>query len=280
MMKKLFIALILVLMLSNYAYCDFGGHSGNSDYGGGRSSGSDRSGGDRSSNERSGRENGFRSRSSYSHRDGDAVSKLSEPKLEKRDEKIDRDGVAFVAVAVGVLGFCIFRDRKKRRDEILTITKNLKPVSEYSDIEPDFDPQVLVDYISALYPKLQETWTAGNINPVQKYMTHEFFERMNNKLQVLNKNNQTDYTDDITVLEVSLKGWQHYSENYYMTAFIRTRIKSYIVDNLTGNIISGSRTREKFMTYEWDLMRNVNNNAKKSPDWIICNIKGLSQHTA
>ena len=188
--------------------------------------------------------------------------------------------MAFVAVAVGVLGFCIFRDRKKRRDEILTITKNLKPVSEYSDIEPDFDPQVLVDYISALYPKLQETWTAGNINPVQKYMTHEFFERMNNKLQVLNKNNQTDYTDDITVLEVSLKGWQHYSENYYMTAFIRTRIKSYIVDNLTGNIISGSRTREKFMTYEWDLMRNVNNNAKKSPDWIICNIKGLSQHTA
>ena len=94
---------------------------------------------------------------------------------------------------------------------------------------------------------------------------------------------------------------------------MRTRITDYTLSDRDGQLLSGSRTAEKFMTYEWTLTRtsglttqeeqamttitcphcgapvNVNESAKcpycgsvltvKKHDFAISQIKGISQRT-
>ena len=91
-----------------------------------------------------------------------------------------------------------------------------------------------------------------------------------------------------------------------------SRLTAYILDDRTGKVISGSRNKEKFMEYEWDVCRksgvitgsagmqsvscpkcgaplNINQTAKcpycgsivtlVNEDWALNNIKGVSQQT-
>jgi len=97
-------------------------------------------------------------------------------------------------------------------------------------------------------------------------------------------------------------------------ANVRTRITDYTVDDASGSVVSGSTTAEKFMTYEYTLVRtigtvtavqtdetestlcpncggviDINRTARcpycgsivtaKDFDWVISSIKGLSQET-
>jgi hypothetical protein len=116
------------------------------------------------------------------------------------------------------------------------------------------------------------------------------------------------------VLGVELRGWYEQENNDCMVATVRTRIVDYTRDDRTGNIISGSNTAEKYMTYEYILIRSAgsvtgtqdidaetvycaNCGASLTIDhsnvcpycncaitarnynWVICSIKGISQQT-
>ena len=273
--KKILSIIIFILLFSSCAYCDFGGYSGNSDHG------SDRGGGSESNSGRSGSEG--RSSSKHERRrereitrnkflnniSGDTSAILNE-----RDKKTDWGGIIFIGCAVSVFAFLITRSNKRKRKNnfVLNDEDNLKPISEYCALNPDFDPQKIITWANSLYIKMQETWTAGNIEPVRENLTPEFFNIVNKRLSALNAKNQTDYTDDITVLDTNIRGWQQFKDNEYLFLRLHARIKSYIIENNTGRLISGSKTREKFMLYEWVLMRSKLN-------WRICNIKSISQRT-
>ena len=116
------------------------------------------------------------------------------------------------------------------------------------------------------------------------------------------------------MLGVELLGWKQEDGNDIMIAKLQTRIVDYVVDDATGNVIRGSNTAEKFMTYEWNLIRtsgrqtskisgenasncpncgapiNLNKSAKceycgsiietDDFDWVLSGIKALSQRTA
>ena len=43
--------------------------------------------------------------------------------------------------------------------------------------------------------------------------------------------------------------------NDVLVARLKTRIVDYTLDDATGSLVSGDRNKEKFMTYEWDLVR-------------------------
>jgi hypothetical protein len=59
----------------------------------------------------------------------------------------------------------------------------------------------------------------------------------------------------IAVMSVNLSGWKRDETDDIMVARLRTRITDYTLDDTNGNLISGSRTAEKFMDYEWILKR-------------------------
>ena len=108
-------------------------------------------------------------------------------------------------------------------------------------------------------------------------------------------------------------GYYQDEVNDNLVVELRTRIVDYTVKDATGEVVSGSKTAEKFLTYEWTLIRSkdsvtpdkealkeihcpncgaavhINHSGQceycgqvitvNEYDWVISAIRGISQQT-
>lgn len=219
----------------------------------------------------------------------------------------------------GVLIFAVFilfaarKGKKSTRPAAPSVS--VSPIAGYKELNPGFKETELCAKISNVYVQMQHAWTAKDFEPMRPYFTDTMYAQFDRQLGEMRKNGQTNYVDRIAVLGVTLKGWYQQEGNDCMVAAVRTRIVDYTLDDKTGKLISGHRDREKFMEYEYTLIRttgavsydqekdaeayncpncgaplDVNHSAKcpycdsivtaKDHDWVISSIKGISQRTA
>ncbi len=160
--------------------------------------------------------------------------------------------VAFVTTNVG--------GKKKRKagggvSWSAAANRKLKPMSEYTQLDEAFDETELTSKLSNLYVQMQDCWQKKDISPIRPYCTDAFFTQMDNQLQRKKQKGQTNYVERIAVLSVDLRGWCQEGGNDVLVARLKTRIVDYTLDDATGSLVSGDRNKEKFMTYEWDLVR-------------------------
>ena len=229
-------------------------------------------------------------------------------------------GVAFVLIVFFIFWFMIHRKSKKRQQEHAELIINepvrvLRPMTEYLELDPEFDEERIRTLMSNLYVQMQETWQAKDISSLRPYMTDKFFSQMDNQLDQFRKLGRTDYTERIAVLSTDLRGWRQSAGMDYITVGLNSRIVSYTLDDRTGELISGDKKREKFMEYEIELCRKsgeithpeaegthsatcphcgaplkLNASAQceycgsvitqVNTDWAICGMRGISQRTA
>ena len=240
---------------------------------------------------------------------------------ELTDEDIDTCmGVAFVFLVFFIFWYMIHRRSKKQKQNHAELTINepvrvLRPMDEYLELDPDFDEERIKTRISNLYVQMQEKWQAKDISSLRPYMTDTFFSQMDNQLEQFRKMGRTDITDRAAVLSTDLRGWRQSAGMDYITVGLNARIISYVLDDRTGRLISGSMTKEKFMEYEIELCRKsgeithseeegthsatcpncgaplkLNASAQceycgsvitqVNTDWAICGMRGISQRTA
>lgn len=274
---------------------DFGNFAGNSDYGGGGGGGS--SGGGR----------GF-------------ISSL--------ESEVISWAIAIVLVILMILYFSIinpivqFIKRKlgikPKEDNTRSAPAEeeetaLRPVSEYKTLDPGFSESSFKERLSNLYVKLQAAWHERDLESIRPYLTDAFYQQSDRQLSEIRKSGITPFVENIAVLQVRLSGFYEEAGLDHMKARLRTRIVNYEISDETGKVVSGSRTQEKIMEYEWDLCRksgvrteqlsapkSVNcpqcgasltiNQTAECPycgsivtvvneDWALDNIKGISQIT-
>ena len=342
--KRLAIAVILFsVIFVTSAYSDFGSFSGKSDYSSSRSSSSS----SRSSSSSSRSSSSSSSSRSYSsgtttstRRSSSSSSTLgsnltvplmagavasrrssSNSDSEMSDEEFSEcAGVAFVFLIFALFWFLSHKKRSPRQiqDPVIINTHqpiiNLREMSEYLELDPNFDEERIKTLMGNLYVQMQETWQAKDISPIRPYMTDKFYNQMNKQLEEFRKYHRTDHTERIAVLNVDLVGWRQSAGMDYITVSLSSRIVSYVVDDLTDKVISGDKDKEKFMEYEIDLTRksgefttpetegtksatcphcgapiNINASAKceycgsiitsVNTDWAICAMRGISQRT-
>lgn len=195
-----------------------------------------------------------------------------------------------------------------------TDTSTLKPVEEYKTLDEGFVPAEFQEKLSNMYVQFQNAWQNKDLEELRPYLTDAFYTQCDRQLENYRTNHQTNRVERISVLGVTLVGWKQESGNDVMVARLKTRIVDYVVDDETGNIVRGSNTAEKFMEYEWDLVRtsgqvtghadgttaqicpscgahvDINHSAKceycgtiltsDTFDWAVSTIKGLSQRTS
>ena len=141
--------------------------------------------------------------------------------------------------------------------------RKLKPIVEYEKLDENFDKAELTSKLSNLYVQMQDCWQKKDISPIRPYCTDAFFTQMDNQLQRKKQQGQTNYIERIAVLSVELRGWCQEGGNDVLVARLNTRIVDYTLDDKTGKLISGSRDKEKFMVYEWDLVRTTGMKTEK-----------------
>lgn len=295
-MKRFFAALMILFLcvtLPLSVRADFGNFSGNSDYGGGSSSHSSSS----SSSSHS---------SSYdSHSSGEG------------------NPVVTVTVIIIVIIIIVVKSKhgkgggstgSRAGTPVSTPTSvPCKPMSQYKELDDQFDQAELKEKISNLYVQMQNCWQDRNLESLQPYFTDALFNQMNRSVETMKKLGQTNYVQRIAVLGVDLQGWYQEEGEDHVVAIVRTRIVDFTLDDNSGKLISGDRNKEKFMTYQWDLCRatgaktkqvegmetvscpncgapvSINETAKcpycgsvitvENQDWVISGIRGISQQT-
>ena len=299
---------LFLIILPAFAGADFGGFSGDSDYGGSWDSGSDWSSSSWDSDYSSG---------SYYDDDSDVSG-------------IDIGISLAVMAAIVVLGliFDVSEKRKKKKQygagrpqsaqgrpqgAQRTPDSRLQPLGDLAVTDPSFDANAMQEKISNLYVQMQNCWTDKNIESLRPYFTDAFFTQMERQLNGLKNQGLTNYVDRIAVLGVNLRGFYKQGDKEHLIVELRTRIVDYTVQDSNNKLISGDRNREKFMTYEWDMCRaegsvttregamqsvscpgcgaplSINTTAKcpycgrvvtlDEHDWALCAIKGISQTT-
>lgn len=298
LMILLLAAVLCFAALSINVGADFGGFGGDADYGGGGGGGGGGGSvdwGDSGSDWGDG---------------GDALFITDDPAV---------FGVIVVVLIVFWL-FIKFGSKKKHTPSVSgggatpTDQSTLKPISEFLEADPEFAEAAFTEKLSNLYVQMQQCWQGKDIEPLRPHMTDMLYNQMDSQLQSLVRLGRTNYVDRIAVLQVRLMGWKQDDVNDIMIARLSTRIVDYTVDDKTGNLVSGDNTVEKFMEYEWTLVRskgahtpdadgttafhcpscgapmNVNQSAKceycgtvlttSEYDWVVSQIKGISQRTA
>lgn len=159
-------------------------------------------------------------------------------------------GGAIVVIAIWI----DLSERKKKRSAGKK-PKNLRPVEELLDTDPDFDEAALCGQISNLYVRMQNAWTAKDFSVMRPFFTDSLYQQFDRQLQQIAAAGRTNHIDDIGVLDVSLLGWKEKDEKQWLTARVKTRITIYSTDDQTGQIVSGSKKEVKLMEYEWTLVR-------------------------
>jgi len=297
----LFIACVAIVLGSLSAKADFGDFSGDSDYGsdggGSYNSGSSYSGGS-SYNDRK----NYNSGSSYDDDDDD-----------------DYPTWVYLAIfAVIVIVLIIDANKKSRFTRRVTVNNatpltNLKPMSDYLRLDPNFDEVQFREKLANWYVQLQNAWQKKDISSLRPYLTDAFYAQMETQLQSHIEAHRTNIIDRIAVLSVQLKGYKQENGEDKIIAYLNTRIIDYTIDDNTGHVLYGNKNVEKFMTYEWLLTRtsgqltgeqeamqsvvcphcgatlNINKTAKcdycgsiitvEEHGFVISSIKGLSQRT-
>lgn len=131
----------------------------------------------------------------------------------------------------------------------------LAPISTLRESDPNFSEQALREKLSNLYVQMQDAWQKKDFEPMRPYMTDGLYTQFDRQLDELRKNGQTNFVDRIAVLGVSFSGWRSDEASESILALVSARIVDYTVDDKSGKLVSGSRSVEKFMTYEWTLQR-------------------------
>ena len=186
-------------------------------------------------------------------------------------------------------------------------------IAQLKEMDPQFSEEALKERIANLYIKMQAAWQTKNWEPMRADFTDALFNQLKGGVDAKIRSRQTNYVERIAILGVELSGFGQDDKHDIVTAVLQTRIVDYTLDDTTGNLVSGSKTAEKFMTYEWTLIRtkgaktfvsgtdetkhcpncgatlDLNNTAKcaycgaiitaAEYDWVLNNIKGLSQRT-
>lgn len=195
-----------------------------------------------------------------------------------------------------------------------TADSALRPMSEYTALDANFSEGDFREKLSNHYVQMQQAWQSKDISSVRPFFTDAYYAQMERQVQRYQSQGLTNYIDRIAVLGVTVRGFYQAGDMDHIIAEMRTRIVDYTLNDSTGELASGNKTAEKFMTYEWELVRktgtitgvsdgmtvkncpncgapvSINATAKcpycnsviivEAGDWAISSIKGISQRTS
>lgn len=303
-MKKRYITIALLLiaavmlMAATAVHADFGGFSGDSDYGG------DWGGSDWGDSDWS--DGGFFFWGGSDDTRGGSCG-----------------GGTTIVIAIVIIIVVIMAIRSKsggaQTPVVTTVARTddseLLPMERYvGEVDEGFNSAEMRTRLSNIYVQMQDCWSAKDISPMRPYLTDELYSQSERQLDEIKAKRQTPHIERIAVLGVELRGYYIREGMDHIIAQLSTRITTYTTDDASGEVVRGDPVAEKFMTYEWDIARtsgqktgdaapmqaincpncgaplSINKSAQcpycdtvitlDEHDWVIYQIKGLSQRTS
>ncbi len=248
------VLLALVVVTPHAGIADLGDFSGGSDFGGSDWGGSDWGGSDWGSSSDWGGSSYVSSRGSGSFDGGDII-------------------FIIILIAVIVIVASIRAKNKKNTTTrapgaIRTAASILRPISEIKSRDPNFSEEDFKEWLQNLYIKMQDCCAKRDVEPIRPYFADSIYQQFNRQMQQLKAQHRTNHVERIAVLSVTLRGCYQDKGEDVIVAEVYTRIVDYTTDDNTGEVVAGSKTDEKFMTYEYSLSRPIGMQTEKRAEGV------------
>jgi predicted lipid-binding transport protein (Tim44 family) len=127
-------------------------------------------------------------------------------------------------------------------------------------MDSSFDEQRFNDSVMDNFFKIQGSWMNRDLAPVTGLLTDEMKRIFQEDLDRLLRDKQINRLENIAVRNVEIvEAWQETGQDY-ITALIYANLLDYTTDDVSGAVVSGSKTDPvKFEEY-WTFTRPVGNN--------------------
>ncbi len=138
------------------------------------------------------------------------------------------------------------------------VEKGLRYIKQ---MDPCFNEQKFQDLCMDCFFKIQGAWSVRDISSVRSLLSSEMCQTIQNDAEKLKAEKKINKLDNIAVRSVDItEAWQEQGQDYITVRFY-ANLLDYVVDENTGQVVSGSRTDPvKFEEY-WTFTRSVGNNA-------------------
>ncbi len=136
-------------------------------------------------------------------------------------------------------------------------------VSYIRQLDPSFNETDIRDKVMDTFFQIQAAWANRDMGPVRDRLTEEMYRLLQEDAERLKAEGRINRLENIAVRSVDLsEAWQENGQDY-ITVRIYANILDYMVDDKTGELVSGSKTEPvKFEEY-WTFTRPVGPNAWK-----------------
>ena len=164
-------------------------------------------------------------------------------------------GIMILLGASGAIAYRVRIVKAKAR------TKHL--MSKFDDNDPAWRYDDIQKQVEKAYHKIQEAWGANNLMIAKAFLSDDLYEKFQTKLEWMSYQNRKNVMDKIR-LDSAKPVMVHNEEgsaNDYVWYHIDGSMVDYIIDEKTGEQISGSKDRCSFVEY-WMFVR-------KNRSWVL-----------
>ena len=135
------------------------------------------------------------------------------------------------------------------------------PVSEglrhIKAMDPSFEEKNFKDLAGDIFFKVQGGWTRRDLNTVRSLLTPEMFGILKKDLDELTSRKQINRLENIAVREVEIVDAGQERGEDFITVRLYANLLDYVVDEKSGEVLSGSSSDPvKFVEF-WTFTRNV-----------------------
>lgn len=263
MKKKIAILLaMLVIMLSaTVAYADFGDYAGGSDwgysdFGGGFDSGWD-----------SGWDSDWDSGNDYYDYDDNYYSGNGSYYVDGSSGEWGFFEIAvtvFIVVVIvlavigrGSIGKGVSNNNRPVNIPVNNRAPLVNDIAGLKQRDPGFNESKFLGDAANLYVRMQDAWTARDLEPIRTRLTEEMYAKADRQIQSYIQRSQTNHVERVSVLSTNIVGCTKDAKNDIITVELVARICDYITDDRTGNVVRGDKNKELFMTYRWTFIRTL-----------------------
>jgi predicted lipid-binding transport protein (Tim44 family) len=127
-------------------------------------------------------------------------------------------------------------------------------------MDPYFDEQKFRDLCMDNFFKIQGAWTGRDATSVRNLLTAEMYKTIQTDADRLRSEKKVNRLENIAVRSVEItEAWQEQGQDY-ITVLFSANLLDYVVDETSGQVVSGSKADPvKFEEY-WTFTRSVGSN--------------------
>lgn len=137
-----------------------------------------------------------------------------------------------------------------------------KGIGYIRQFDPAFDEKSFKNTATDIFFKIQASWTARDLSPVQDLIANELYTEMRSQIDELRAKRQINRLENIAIRDVIItEAWQEEGKDFITVEFTAS-VLDYVTDE-AGRVIDGSNTEPvKFIEY-WTFVRPIGPNKWK-----------------